>query len=197
MEKDLKEMKGRLLSTKLATYFVTQNEDGTINLYHSTEKIANAGFIINGFGGLEKVIERLGETVTMEEYLSLLEKIAEKKREERIQNIVTAVEKEKARAEERKRKFDELLSKSPNGIIETTAENVGIVLRYLNTSNWGGWNLPKMTISYSVNQYDCDGKTAATMILDKAIVIDDETGETAKKFKVDAPMGHLRKYHRI
>lgn len=78
--------------------------------------------------------------------------------------------------------------------IPTTYENIGIVLRYLNTSNCGGWKLPAMTIGYSCNQYDCDGKQASTMTLDNPIEID---GEMVDKFVVGAPLGHLTKYHRV
>lgn len=77
--------------------------------------------------------------------------------------------------------------------IPTTYETIGIVLRYLNTMNWGGWDLPPMTIGYRCNQYDCDGKQASTMILDEPI---DVFGELIDKFVVGAPTGHLIKYHR-
>lgn len=102
----------------------------------------------------------------------------------------------KRNRESRKRKadYETLLARSENGVIETTYENIGIVLRYLNTQNWGGWKLPKMTIGYACHQYDCDGKIATTMKLDEAIEVYD--GEKESMFQTGAPHGHLQKYCR-
>ena len=71
-----------------------------------------------------------------------------------------------------------------------------IVLRYLNTINWGGWELPKMTIGYICNQYDCEGKIATTMKLDESIKLYEDDNETGYMFQVGAPVGHLTKYRR-
>ena len=79
-------------------------------------------------------------------------------------------------------------------VTESNEETVGALLRYLNTQNWGLWRLPKMTIGYQCNQYDCDGKQATTIKLDKPIVVNDVPGTM---FEVGAPMGHLTKYRRI
>lgn len=72
-------------------------------------------------------------------------------------------------------------------IIETTTENLRKVMMVLNSQNWGSWRLPKMTIGYSANQYDCDGKTATTIKLDKPI-------EGTNLYSYNAPRGHLSKY---
>ena len=72
-------------------------------------------------------------------------------------------------------------------------ENIGIVLRWLNTQNWDEWNLPELTISYSANQYDCDGKSASTLILDTPIMVDDKP---IRKFEFGAPHGYLIHYLR-
>lgn len=87
-------------------------------------------------------------------------------------------------------------------VIPTTYRNISIVLRHLNEQNWGSWELPKMSIGYSCNQYDCDGKIATTMKLDQPIDITDYTDspdslpEMVSMFQVGAPHGHLMKYRR-
>jgi hypothetical protein len=78
--------------------------------------------------------------------------------------------------------------------IPATAENIEVVLNHLNTQNWGGWVLPKMSISYSANQYDCDGVTATTISLDSKIEYD---GEMISKFKVGGKRGHLNNYRSL
>lgn len=78
--------------------------------------------------------------------------------------------------------------------VETTVENIRTLLRYLNDINWGVWQLPSMTIGYSCHQYDCDGKTATTIKLDRPI---EYRGEKVTKFQYGAPSGHLRDYCRI
>jgi hypothetical protein len=75
-------------------------------------------------------------------------------------------------------------------IIPSTLENIRTVLLHLNGCLWGGWKLPKMSISYSAAQFDCDGVLASTMKLDKAV-------EGSKKFKVGGKNGHLSKYTRL
>lgn len=75
-------------------------------------------------------------------------------------------------------------------VIPSTLENIRIVLLHLNEQNWGGWVLPKMSIGYSVAQYDCDGVSASTMKLDKPVDGD-------KLFKVGGKRGHLNKYRQL
>lgn len=81
-----------------------------------------------------------------------------------------------------------------SGVLESNAENIYLLLTYLNTQNWGGWELPKMTIGYTCNQYDCDGKTATTIKLNEPIEYNDKL---VSKFEVGAPHGHLMQYVKI
>ena len=74
--------------------------------------------------------------------------------------------------------------------IEATLDNIKSLLRYLNSTNWGTWQLPKMSVGYSCNQYGCDGKTATTIILDEAV-------EGNTRYVFGAPVGHLNGYTRI
>jgi len=84
-----------------------------------------------------------------------------------------------------------------NQPIEATVENVRLVLVYLNEQNWGSWTLPKMTIGYSANQYDCDGSQATTIKLDKKISCLENGIENECMFKIGGSRGHLNKYQRL
>lgn len=79
--------------------------------------------------------------------------------------------------------------------IPSTIENVKLVLQHLNSQNWGSWSLPKMSIGYSANQFDCEGKIASTMKLDKGISNEFITNE--KMFKIGGKRGHLNKYQSL
>lgn len=75
-------------------------------------------------------------------------------------------------------------------VIPSTLENIRLLLIHLNKSNWGSWSLPKMSIGYSVNQYDCDGISAVTIKLEKAI-------DGCKLYKIGGKFGHLTKYQSL
>jgi len=77
------------------------------------------------------------------------------------------------------------------GIFFRIKENIRRILLYLNSMNWGVWQLPKMTCGYSAHQYDCDGHQASTITLDEPI---DYCGEKVTKFKVGGGRLHLTKY---
>ena len=70
----------------------------------------------------------------------------------------------------RKRHEEEYNAVFNGDAVETTVENIRTLLRYLNDINWGVWQLPSMTIGYTCNQYDCDGKTATTITLDTTLI---------------------------
>ncbi|MPL74330.1 hypothetical protein SDC9_20202 [bioreactor metagenome] len=91
--------------------------------------------------------------------------------------------------------YEKLLKE--NEVIPTNIDNLGIVMRYLRTVNWGMWELPKMSIAYSANQYDCDGVIAVTLTLDKPISDHEQGIENEKAFVCGAPRGHLPKYIKI
>lgn len=81
--------------------------------------------------------------------------------------------------------------------IPATVDNIRIVLRHLNSLNWGLWQLPNLGINYSANQYDCDGKQATTIKLDEP-VSDPERGiENQTMFQTGAPRGYLVNYQRL
>jgi hypothetical protein len=82
-------------------------------------------------------------------------------------------------------------------VIPATVDNIRIVLRHLNSMNWGVWDLPKLSISYSAHQYDCDGVQASTITLDKPISCDDYGIKNERFFKTGGRAGHLNKYQSI
>lgn len=82
-------------------------------------------------------------------------------------------------------------------VMESTIENIGKVLNFLNQQNWGGWDLPKMSIGYKCAQYDCDGKRATTMTLNYGVTDEDFGCENETRFVVGNPRGHLNKYRSI
>ena len=176
----------KILQTNTATYQVKQKEDGTLNITHYDKPIENAGQFIMQFGGVEEVLARCKD-YTEEEWTAEIDRQYAARKAAR-ENALARQEKYK---EQHQAEYKALLAKSE--VIETTPENIGIVLRYLNDRNWGSWTLPKMSIGYSCHQYDCDGKQATTMTLDRPIEVD---GEMVDKFKTGAPVRHLIKYHR-
>ena len=120
-----------------------------------------------------------------------------KKRAERMENLKMKA-KHMERRSELKHQACEILIKQRiehgGGVLESNFANIYLLLEYLNTQNWGGWELPKMTIGYSCAQYDCDGKQATTIKLDEPIEYD---GKFLSKFEVGAPHRHLMKYQKI
>lgn len=162
-------------------YLHVYNLDGTPH--------RNASALIGNYGGVDGC---WAATISKEEFDERIRRYQEANSPER-KNMqeVRAAARRLAIEESRSIAFRDLVAQgSP---IPTTYENISIVLRYLNTMNWGGWELPAMSIGYRCNQYDCDGKQASTMILDEPILVD---GVMVSKFVVGAPIGHLNYYHR-
>lgn len=181
-------------------YFVIQNEDGSLFITTDGENsIPNAGSFIMGMGGIQGVLNRCTEEITLDEF-KVRAAARQAQRQYAIDHRGEILEAQRRREAEMQRErearyralYDELLASAHEGIIEATYENISIVLAFLNTCNWGSWNLPKMTIGGVFRQYDCDGKQATTLTLDRAIDVD---GEKVSKFEFGAPRGHLMKYH--
>ena len=79
--------------------------------------------------------------------------------------------------------------------IEASVYNLYVLMRYLRSIPRGQWQLPTLSQGYSVNQYDCNGKIAVTIILNDGITTED--GKVIKKLQYGAPMGHLSNYNNI
>lgn len=148
----------------------------------------DAGMFIRQCGGVEKLLSGCMEVDNLNAWVTELN--ARMKAEHEARHIA-AVERD---SRWKKEVEDQYRSLFCSEVTETNEETVGVLLRYLNTKNWGGWTLPKMSIGYACHQYDCDGKTATTIKLDEPIIV---CGEMGTMFQVGAPHGHLTKYRRI
>ncbi len=178
----------KMYFTSKKSFLVEQNADGTLLITKTStmKPLENAGSFIVSQGGIDAILAKCKE-VTEEQFA-----------EDRKQ-LLLRHEQAKQRSQElalanHKRHEDEYNAVFNGDVVETTVENIRILLRYLNDINWGVWQLPSMTIGYSCHQYDCDGKTATTIKLDRPI---EYRGEQVSQFQYGAPSGHLRDYCRI
>lgn len=187
-------MKNLFYCTKKNVYQITKNDDGTVAFYPEEK---NAGAIIMQRGGVSDFLSHcIEDERSYEEFKNDVELVKKKQSEYRMaMRMQNAMKKN----EEIQGKYFALLDKyginpdlpKEGGAIEATAENLTILMRYLQTVNWGLWKLPRLTQKYTANQYDCDGKVAITVILDEGI---ESEGKIYKKLQYGAPMGHLTQY---
>ena len=189
----------KIYQTKRFVYSVSQNEDGTLDMNReysisggywskASGRPDNAGLMVKNAGGIDKMLASCQDVEDLKAYAHEMNVRNKEQREKGAQRKAIADEE---RARQRKADYDRLFNEE---VTESNEETVGALLRYLNTQNWGVWKLPKMTISYQCNQYDCDGKQATTIKLDSPIMVNDVPGTM---FQVGAPHGHLMKYRRI
>lgn len=177
----------KILKTKNRMLVVSTNEDGTLSITENGSPIKNAGVFIKTIGGIDAVLAKCQDK-TEEEYLQELQSRLEQRKATQT-NLLRKLREEYARTEEAYNKIF-----SGNEVVETTPYNLYVLLSYLNTQNWGTWRLPKMTIHYKCNQYDCDGQQATTITLESPIIYQ---GEMLSKFQVGAPIGHLIHYTQL
>ena len=175
------------LRTKSRALDVLVNNDGTIAITCKGEPISNPGQFIRQMGGIDAVLARCKEYTAAEWQ-------AELEREETAK--LAAKEAAKQRAELLIKEHELAYQKvfGTGDVVEATPRNIYILLSYLNDNNWGSWKLPKMSIGYRCNQYDCDGKQATTITLDKAV---DYDGRPTRCFEVGAPHRHLMKFQKL
>lgn len=178
----------KMYFTSKKSFLVEQNADGTLLITKTStmKPLENAGSFIVAQGGIEAILAKCKE-VTEEQFA-----------EDRKQ-LLLRHEQAKQRSQElamvnRKRHEEEYNAVFKGDVVETTVENIRILLRYLNDINWGVWQLPSMTIGYSCHQYDCDGKTATTIKLDRPI---EYRGAKVTQFQYGAPFRYFRDYYRI
>lgn len=94
------------------------------------------------------------------------------------------------------KEFNALLERYKGRQIDCTPENLLIVMRYLNSQNWGSWDLPSMSQGYKASQYDYGrGEIATTIVLDEGVK--DYMGRMVKRLQYGASRGHLSKYENI
>ena len=175
------------LRTNTRDLDVVVNNDGTITIAGEGKPINNPGQFILQMGGVDAVLARCKE-YTEAEWQAELEREQSAK--------LAAKEAARQRCEQLIKEHEQAYHEvfGDEDVVETTPKNIYILLSYLNDSNLGSWKLPKMSIGYRCNQYDCDGKQATTITLDKAIVYD---GKPARCFEVGAPIRHLMRYQKL
>ena len=195
-------MATKIFKTKRVIYRVEKNENGTLDIYreyfslknmdhweHDGRPFKNAGSLIITAGGIDGLLSQCEDVEDIEAMVTELNQVKKEIRRKaaaerlRQQTAATTLAEDSYH-----RLFDGL------DVVETKADTVYALLRYLNTKNWGTWTLPKMSIGYQCNQYDCDGKTATTIKLDAPISV---AGKMGTKFVYGAPRGHLENYERI
>lgn len=195
-------MATKIFRTARVIYRVEKNENGTLDIYREYyslkkmdhwnkdgRKFDNAGSLIITAGGIEGLLSKCEEVDDIEGMVARLNEEKKSVREKASQMRLRQEQVQSSAAEtEYHRLFDGV------DVIETNAKTVYALLRYLNTVNWGVWNLPKMSVSYTCNQYDCGGRTATTIKLDEPIMVG---GSMGKQFVYGAPRGHLAQYERI
>lgn len=192
-------------------YYLEISENNAYNFYWKAEDYVKNGemFFANflaGNGSTDDAKAKLLEIAKKQtrKYIGKAEATREdviefvkKKRAERMENLKMKARHMERRSELKHQACEILINKrieQGGGVLESNSSNIYLLLELLNTQNWGGWELPKMTIGYSCAQYDCDGKQATTIKLDEPIEYD---GELLIKFEVGAPLRHLTKYKKI
>lgn len=160
------------------------NNNGILTITNAEgDEIKNPGMFINEMGGVDAILQRCRQTEKSAK--DIADEILAEKEERKSANANLLAEKKEAIV----KAYKHLVAK---GTIETTPENIEIVLRFLNTKNWGLWSLPKMTIPYHVNQYQINAtQTATTMVIDNPV---DYEGKKIAKFVVGARVSHLSSY---
>ena len=177
----------KMLRTNSRDLEIVVNNDGTITITCNHEPIANPGQIIHQMGGINAVLKRCKEytvaewqaELAREQSAKLAAKVAARQRCEQL-------------IKEHELAYHEVFG--VGDVVETTPKTIYILLSYLNDISWGSWVLPKMSIGYRCNQFDCDGKQATTITLDKAI---DYDGRPTRCFEVGAPIRHLMRYRKL
>ena len=179
----------KMYFTSKKSFLVEQNADGTLLITKTStmKPLKNAGSFIVSQGGIEAILAKCVE-VTEEQFAEDRKQLLLRHKQAKQRSQELAMVNRKRHEEEYNAVFN------GGGVVETTVENIRILLRYLNDINWGVWQLPPMTIGYSCHQYDCDGKTATTIKLGRPI---EYRGEKVTQFQYGAPSGHLRDYYRI
>lgn len=166
---------------------VVVNNDGTITITCNHEPINNPGQFIHQMGGINAVLTRCKEYTCAEWQAEL-----EREESAKLAAKVAARQRCEHLIKEHELAYHEVFGNED--VVEPTPTTIYILLSYLNDINCGSWVLPKMSIGYRCNQYDCDGKQATTITLDKAI---DYDGRPTRCFEVGAPIRHLMRYQKL
>lgn len=178
----------RMYFTNKCSFIVEQNQDGTLRIFKAStmQPLKNAGLFIVSQGGINAILAKCKE-VSDEDFAKDRKQLLLRHKQAKLRSQEIAIANHKRYEKEYKAMFN-------GDTVETTVESIRTLLRYLNGINWGAWQLPRMTIGYICNQYDCNGKLATTIKLNRPI---EYRGEKVTQFQYGAPSGHLRGYCRI
>lgn len=189
----------KILKTKSYYFGVAVNSDGTLNITAEYKHIGNGQWrschsepwsntaaLIGSYGSAEALLEQCEEIDDLATVIVNRNAFNAADRKRQAAAEATIEERLKQTVN---RRYAEVFGDGST-VVDSTLENIAVLLRYLNTHNWGGWQLPPMTIGYQCNQYDCNGRVATTIILDKPVY-----GYTRLQF--GAPRGHLGAYTAI
>ena len=187
----------KIFVTNTSIYRIEKREDGELDMYREYSrksrhgqwvkdgsKYADVGMFVKQRGGKDIFLSECADCDDLEDFVT-----KQNKENEEFSNTRKAIAEEIAKKQE-----EEYALAFANEVTECNKENIYLLLRHLNKINWGVWNLPKMSIGYSCNQYNCNGVTATTIILDKPI---DYGDEMIDKFVYGAPHGYLSNYVQI
>ena len=191
--------------TNKATYLVEKTNDVKNPLLLTKVTVCNSWLanpeVCKNAGSLigSNVDEFLSKCVSEEEHEKYLHRyetpeaqaIREANRAKREAQKAERAQKAIQFKEQLKREFEALWSQN---LIEVNEESVKTILFYSHYFEMPEFRGKKFTIGFSVNEYDCDGKIAIAMKLDKKIRVYDVL---TNKIVVGAPHGHLTKYTRI
>lgn len=189
----------KVLKTKSYYFGVQVNADGALSITAEYQHVGGGKWInchsrqwedaealIGSMGGKEKLLARCIEVEHLDE---LVNERNEANQEYRKKQAASDAAKEAARTARVEKEYKDAFGDGTQAT-ESTLENIAILLRYLNSTNWGVWQLPTMTIGYACHQYDCDGKRASTIKLDEPV-------EGYTKLQYGAPRGHLTAYTNV
>ena len=189
----------KILKTKGYYFGVQVKGDGTLCITAEYQHVGNGKWInchsrqwegaealIGSMGGKEQLLARCIEVEHLDE---LVNERNEANQEYRKKQAASDAAKEAARTARVEQEYKDAFGDGSQET-ESTLENIAILLRYLNSMNWGVWHLPTMTIGYACHQYDCDGKIASTIKLDEPV-------EGYTMLQYGAPRGHLTAYTNV
>ncbi len=171
-------------------YQVILQEDGTLFVTLDGKKsIDRVGLFIRDLGGVESLLAKCVEdTRSLAEMYAAAE--AQRKAARKAKRL-KAEQKAEQKEQEAEEELRRLQNASPDNVIEATLDNLAVVARYLAAINWGVWQMPQMSISYSAIPYEGG---AVAIKLDRPIAVD---GKDVSRLAYGARHGELPEYYRI
>lgn len=187
-------MKFDFYTTKRYTYIVAGNvtfqkkEQGypQVNEEVPFEKVEAQSFTSRPVFSID-IDSEVAERGAIEAYTIFCDFCKKKHEAKKIQN-----EKEKQDLEADFRTLENEIKEGK--VFEANVNNLSRILKYLNSMNWGVWQLPKMSVGYNAHQYDNNGRNVTTITLNEPI---NYFGEMVSKFKVGGSRSFLPKYRVI